>query len=626
MADVKTIQTRLQLKYDTYANWTDDTQDDVGANLVLLKGEIGICEIPTGSAEAQTAPTVLFKVGDGTNPFKSLKWASALAADVYSWAKSETVVFDEVVETNDEGAETGRKHFIRFKTGDTVVKELDLSTFITDAEVNTIVTSINARLANIEAALGVEGDGDGDSIASQITDITDRLDVLEGEDEGSVAKAKADAIAHTDSVIGTAATEDAEATGVRKEIADAEAAAKAYTDTAVGTINAKDAEQDTAIANEKTARENADTAINEKIGGNFDAENTVAAAITAAADAASVADGKAVAAQNTVDALASGQVATNTADISQLKTDLANEITTRDNADKDLDERLDKIETFFEGAYKEDGQPLNDALDTLVEIQNLLSTEEGAAAGELLEAITDLQEIVGNEATGVEGEDGYVEATGLVKDMADAQTDIAGLKTDVATLQEIVEGYEDKGSIKTAVDAAQKQADKGVEDAGKAQAAADAAQKDVDDLAAIVGKEAVGTAGQDGYEEATGLIKLINDVSAVADDAQTRVADIETRMTDAETAITNITKADGLIATAKQEAIDTAATDASNKVAVALAEAQTYADGLNTAMNTRVVALETDVSEIKGDYLKAADVYIFACGDSKTNTHTASTN
>ena len=98
MANENTILTRLALKIDTYANWTLDnatTQTNkTHANLVLMRGEIGLCEIPeppnTGSTEATTAPTVLFKVGDGTSPFKNLKWASAKASDVFAWAKQET--------------------------------------------------------------------------------------------------------------------------------------------------------------------------------------------------------------------------------------------------------------------------------------------------------------------------------------------------------------------------------------------------------------------------------------------------------------------------------------------------------------------------------------------------------
>lgn len=85
MAD-KTLKTRIKLKYDTLANWQGD-----GASVVLLKGEVAVCEVPTGgSLEQVTPPAILFKVGDGVKTFAQLPWASALAADVYAWAKAAT--------------------------------------------------------------------------------------------------------------------------------------------------------------------------------------------------------------------------------------------------------------------------------------------------------------------------------------------------------------------------------------------------------------------------------------------------------------------------------------------------------------------------------------------------------
>lgn len=96
----KILDTRIQLKYDSYANWSN-TQlgDGKGAKFILKKGEVGYCEIPSGSAVATTAPTVLFKVGDGTHTFAELKWASALAADVHDWAKKTEEEFKEWVKT-----------------------------------------------------------------------------------------------------------------------------------------------------------------------------------------------------------------------------------------------------------------------------------------------------------------------------------------------------------------------------------------------------------------------------------------------------------------------------------------------------------------------------------------------
>lgn len=88
----KILDTRIQLKYDLYENWANENLGTgKGANFVLKKGEVGFCEVPSGNTAATTAPTVLFKVGDGTTIFKNLKWASALAADVYEWAKQSTL-------------------------------------------------------------------------------------------------------------------------------------------------------------------------------------------------------------------------------------------------------------------------------------------------------------------------------------------------------------------------------------------------------------------------------------------------------------------------------------------------------------------------------------------------------
>lgn len=85
MAD-KTLKTRIKLKYDTLTNWQGD-----GADVVLLKGEVAVCEVPTGgSLEQVTPPAILFKVGDGVKTFAQLPWVSGLAADVYAWAKAAT--------------------------------------------------------------------------------------------------------------------------------------------------------------------------------------------------------------------------------------------------------------------------------------------------------------------------------------------------------------------------------------------------------------------------------------------------------------------------------------------------------------------------------------------------------
>ena len=83
MATEKIINTRIQLKYDSYENWSNST-------VTLKSGEMAIAYL--GPTKTTTTPDngshpVLFKVGPGK--FNDLPWASALAADVYAWAKKE---------------------------------------------------------------------------------------------------------------------------------------------------------------------------------------------------------------------------------------------------------------------------------------------------------------------------------------------------------------------------------------------------------------------------------------------------------------------------------------------------------------------------------------------------------
>ena len=179
MADFKTLQTRIALKHDTWANWADDTKEGQGANLVLLKGEIGLCEIPAGNANATNAPTVLFKVGNGEKKFSELNWASALAADVYNWAKASDVVL--------EGKSI---KFVGAKNTDGSDKVVTIP-YMTEAEVKALikpvsddVATLKSDVADLKAKFG-EGD---ETVDAQLEDIRDRLDIIEGDEtvDGSI--------------------------------------------------------------------------------------------------------------------------------------------------------------------------------------------------------------------------------------------------------------------------------------------------------------------------------------------------------------------------------------------------------------------------------------------------------
>ena len=83
--------TRVQLKYDTLTEW-----DKVKSTFVPLKGEV--CVVNPSENLGSGSTTALFKVGDGEKTFEKLPYVSALAADVYGWAKLPLDKFDELLE------------------------------------------------------------------------------------------------------------------------------------------------------------------------------------------------------------------------------------------------------------------------------------------------------------------------------------------------------------------------------------------------------------------------------------------------------------------------------------------------------------------------------------------------
>ena len=195
------LQTRIMLKYDSYANWTAN-------NPVLLAGEVAIATIPSGtsvptkdSREMQDLPNVVMKVGDGSAHYNDLKFVSALAADVYDWAKAaqkpsydanEILNLKEFVEnisdidTNTqytivevENSE-GFKFELKYKDlADTEFKSFNDPVYID-------LTGANARLKAAEQ----------------------KLEELAGEGEGSIADMIADAIAGLDAEITQTAGAD----------------------------------------------------------------------------------------------------------------------------------------------------------------------------------------------------------------------------------------------------------------------------------------------------------------------------------------------------------------------------------------------------------------------------------
>ena len=89
------LNVRINHKYDTYENWKS-------SSLVLGKGEIAVCEIPTGYTQVEgeapvvNPPAIGVKIGDGAKTFSQLNWIQASAGDVYAWAKEEHLKYADL--------------------------------------------------------------------------------------------------------------------------------------------------------------------------------------------------------------------------------------------------------------------------------------------------------------------------------------------------------------------------------------------------------------------------------------------------------------------------------------------------------------------------------------------------
>lgn len=83
MAD-KILKTRIKLLTKSYSEW-----QEIKDTFVPLLGELCVVNVPVESGAVVNEPALLFKVGDGEHTFAELGFTSALAADVYTWAKKE---------------------------------------------------------------------------------------------------------------------------------------------------------------------------------------------------------------------------------------------------------------------------------------------------------------------------------------------------------------------------------------------------------------------------------------------------------------------------------------------------------------------------------------------------------
>lgn len=233
----KTLQTRIQSKYDTYTNWT--TQ-----NPTPLAGEICVVTVPAASGAVAQEPAILFKVGDGTTDFNSLPFVSAVSADVYDWAKasikpvytaSEISGLSDFISGEIEDTDTqynlevdeSDPHKIHLYKKGTGEEDWTLQATITTADTVYDDTELSGRVTSVESAITtLNGDGDGsvnkkvaDAVAQIVSDAPEAYDTLKeisdwiSSHAGSAAEMNS-AIQDLEDLIGTLPEEAASETVV----------------------------------------------------------------------------------------------------------------------------------------------------------------------------------------------------------------------------------------------------------------------------------------------------------------------------------------------------------------------------------------------------------------------------
>lgn len=277
--------------------------------------------------------------------------------------------------------------------------------------------------------------------------------------------------------------------------ATAESNAKGYTDGKVTELNGT-------IAGVKTIAEQGVTdaataqAAADKAQGEVDALETLVGTLPSGTTATSVVDyvnvktagiatdaalaelqGQVSAAQGDIDAIEADYL--KAADKTELEGKITAEAEAREAADEAIDERLVEVEAFFKLA---EGEQLDAALDTLVEIQNYITTEGAAADQMVLDIAANkaaIEKEVADRGTAISGvETAYKAADeGIIARLEAVEAELDGGTTVSQQINDAIEAYDAQMAIVI------EGLDASLEDA---HTAADNAQDEVDALELVV--------------------------------------------------------------------------------------------------------------------------------------------
>lgn len=545
----KTLQTRIKLRYASYSEWQSST-------LKLLAGEVALCYVPANNDEIKnTAPTVLFKVGDGSKVFSELQWASARAADVYTWAKQSTLPIEKlgngnVVASISWDADNNK---IKYETASVATSEgLE--------ELQNLVAGINTRLGTAE---------------TDIDNLQAAVETLNGGNtvDGSVAKSvktaiDAEVIAR-DAAIKVEADRAKEA---EKELSDRiddyetnkdTFALKTDVNSLSGTVSGIDGRLTTAEGKITTAEGNITTIqgnisdINSSLSNKLDkgaydkAISDLQGEVDAVEDRATSLESRATAVEGKVTILIGDDANKSVREITQAE--IASQLVDGGTSFDTLQEIASWLKDHPEDVG-EINKKINDNADAIALLNNAETVEGSVAYAVKQEA---------DRAKGIENglsgriktiEDDYLvgqDKTDLTKLINDETSRAEGIESGLNTRLQTVEGYFDNGVAKNA--------------------------KDADTLD---GKDA--------------------DYFAVKSEVNTSVSGLDNRVK----AIEN----DYLVEADK--------TELEGKITSETTARETAVKGVSDRVKTLEDAdLDNRVKAIEDDYLKAADVYIFDCGN-----------
>lgn len=611
----KLLNVRIKNKYDSYENWAS-------SGLVLEAGEIAIAyttvdvKIDNGTAKH---PALLMKVGDGTNLFKDLPWLSAKAADVLSVCKNENdlktfvnnVIADAGIATDDALTALAK----RVTTAESAITTLNdlVGTTSVQTQISSAIAALN--LANTYAAkvhthtkaditdfahthemsevngltdalAGKETAGEGARVEGLLTTYKEsndtRVKAVEDDLSGykttnnAAVKANADAIdaikdhETVDSfadvmtemakyqLSGDYATK-AEAKGYADSKDEAIAAAKKAGDDAQDAVDALTAKVGTVADNTTVVAmiEAVDGKVEELEETHGTDKAALETAIALKADKTALDEVSGVANAAATKVALEAEVKRATDEEARIEGLVTAEATKAREEEGKLDARLVEVETFFKTT---EGETLDTALDTLVEIQKYLDGE-GEVADQML------LDIAANKGA-IEKLNGAVTEEGSVaKSINDA---IVGL--------DLANTYEPKGAedrAKTYADGLDQAMDLRVD-------AVEAKLKDIEANADVNIIETVKVNGVALTPDASKAVDVTVPTGALATKDKVAKADLDEALTtelDAKATEANLTLAEGRI---------TALEDANKEggaVATAIKEAKEAANAAQADVN-----------------------------------------